>query len=423
MEKDIRTQEFYDNWSHETNDPETQEWRDDLTPEELEQVERWDEGYLDGIEKMAAHILEMEEKAGYQYYRIMRDPEESWQPYKSEPIYDEHPEMGTFRSSCGMPKAGDYLVKTEDGVTVRSADIYPDRVEFSALPPLDELIKSGMLVPASEEIMELDIAWQYQIEDLRRYMVNLQDYMQNRTVALHSSQGNPENARNAMEDLQKLQAELAKQEGKLLDLEAEYQRFCDENLRVGDAQELLPDRTFIAPDAWPSKIVPKNAAELAAAFNRSMNEYIRKTDLLPQIAEDEIQKEADRLWESYCKTGEIAGVREQAAEYYDQFEEERNAATPWPIGRIDFLRSNGLVGESVEYTDPKKFEADLKKETHYGAPLCVVLYRDQDGKVPEHKFIFQLDPPPKGLTVTDNPYACEMVQEEPEIEQDYEMEM
>ncbi len=293
LEKESRTQQLYDNWSHETNDPETQEWRDDLTAEELEMEEKKD------------------------YYRIMRDPEESWQPYKSESMYDDHPEMGTFRSSCSMPKAGDYLVKTEDIVTVRSVDIYPDGVKFSALPPLDELIKSGMLVQVPKEIMELDIALQYQIEDFSRDMVMLQDYMKNRTVALHSSQGNPENMRNAMEDLQKLQAEIAKREGKLLDLETEYQSFCDENFRVGDAQERLPERTFITEKTWQCQVVPANVKELVEAFNKSMNDFIRTADLYPLSAEDEIQKQADRLWDQYCKTGEIAGVREQKSSLND----------------------------------------------------------------------------------------------------------
>ena len=50
------------------------------------------------------------------------------------------------------------------------------------------------------------------------------------------------------------------------------------------------------------------------------------------------------------------------------------------IARIDYPGSNGLVGDWVEYRDEAKFLADLKKENYYGVPLCVVLYRDRDGK-------------------------------------------
>ena len=51
----IRSQ-FY----QETNDPESQEWRDELTPEELEYVERLDDRYEAGIAAMCSAILVIE---------------------------------------------------------------------------------------------------------------------------------------------------------------------------------------------------------------------------------------------------------------------------------------------------------------------------------------------------------------------------
>lgn len=69
------------------------------------------------------------------------------------------------------------------------------------------------------------------------------------------------------------------------------------------------------------------------------------------------------------------------------------------IARIDYPGSNGLVGDWVEYRDEAKFLADLKKENYYGVPLCVVLYRDRDGKTISKDFLQEMDPPPNGFSI------------------------
>ena len=44
---------------------------------------------------------------------------------------------------------------------------------------------------------------------------------------------------------------------------------------------------------------------------------------------------------------------------------------PLPVGRIDFLATNGSVGESVEYTDAEEFVAAIKEENYFGAPMRI----------------------------------------------------
>lgn len=39
-------------WENETNDEETQEWRDELDQEEQELVDRWDNGFYEGLCRM-----------------------------------------------------------------------------------------------------------------------------------------------------------------------------------------------------------------------------------------------------------------------------------------------------------------------------------------------------------------------------------
>ena len=78
-----------------------------------------------------------------------------------------------------------------------------------------------------------------------------------------------------------------------------------------------------------------------------------------------------------------------------------------PIGRIDYLGTDGKVGESIEYTSPYSFEKDIKEENYYGVPMSIVLYKDKDGNTIPHGFIAQLDPPPKGFEIIDSPYLPE----------------
>ena len=78
-----------------------------------------------------------------------------------------------------------------------------------------------------------------------------------------------------------------------------------------------------------------------------------------------------------------------------------------PIGRIDYLHTDGRVRESIEYTNPYSFEKDIKEENYYGVPMSIVLYKDKDGNTIPHGFIAQLDPPPKGFEIIDSPYLPE----------------
>ena len=74
---------------------------------------------------------------------------------------------------------------------------------------------------------------------------------------------------------------------------------------------------------------------------------------------------------------------------------------PRRIGRIDFLGTNGVVGESVEYTDAEQFVAAIKEENHVGTPMSIVLYRDSEGQTIPQDFVAELAPPPQGFEVID----------------------
>ena len=55
-----------------------------------------------------------------------------------------------------------------------------------------------------------------------------------------------------------------------------------------------------------------------------------------------------------------------------------------PIGRIEYLHTDGRVRESIEYTSPYQLEKDIKEENRYGVSMKVVLYKQADGTVIPH---------------------------------------
>jgi hypothetical protein len=59
---DERREELLSAWEHETIDEDSQDWREDLTLEELVQVRKWDRTYDRGVSRLIAQILALEEE-------------------------------------------------------------------------------------------------------------------------------------------------------------------------------------------------------------------------------------------------------------------------------------------------------------------------------------------------------------------------
>lgn len=54
---EFRREQLLDNWNQEANEPESQEWREELTPEELEYVGQLDDQYDPGHLAICSAIL------------------------------------------------------------------------------------------------------------------------------------------------------------------------------------------------------------------------------------------------------------------------------------------------------------------------------------------------------------------------------
>ena len=75
-----------------------------------------------------------------------------------------------------------------------------------------------------------------------------------------------------------------------------------------------------------------------------------------------------------------------------------------PVGRINYLNTDGTIRESIEYTSPYQFGNDIRQEAYYGVPFTVVFYKNKDGNTISRDFAEHLDPPAKSIEIIDSPY-------------------
>ena len=78
-----------------------------------------------------------------------------------------------------------------------------------------------------------------------------------------------------------------------------------------------------------------------------------------------------------------------------------------PVGKIDYLNSDGTVRESIEYTSEYRFVNDIKKENFFGEPMSVHVYSDKVGNSISTDFVKILANDLKGFEVIPSPYLEE----------------
>ena len=72
-----------------------------------------------------------------------------------------------------------------------------------------------------------------------------------------------------------------------------------------------------------------------------------------------------------------------------------------PIGRVDYLGTDGKIQYSIEYTEGDRFVRDIKDDNLHGVPMSIVVYRQKDGSTISTDFVSRLDPPPQSFEVVD----------------------
>ena len=78
-----------------------------------------------------------------------------------------------------------------------------------------------------------------------------------------------------------------------------------------------------------------------------------------------------------------------------------------PIGKIDYLNSDGTVRESIEYTSEYRLVNDIKEENFFDEPMSVYVYSDKDGNSISTDFVKNLANDLNRFEVIPSPYLEE----------------
>ena len=77
-----------------------------------------------------------------------------------------------------------------------------------------------------------------------------------------------------------------------------------------------------------------------------------------------------------------------------------------PVGRIEYLDSDGNIIHTDEYTSEYQFKKDIEEESSFGTRLRFYVYRDAEGKTIDQTFITKLDTPLNVYQIIDSPYLA-----------------
>ena len=152
-----------------------------------------------------------------------------------------------------------------------------------------------------------------------------------------------------------------------------------ELLSLGDEEVTLFDPSF----PLFHKVYPRQEFFDLLKENPMNDKYLREIEAVPEVEEP-------------------AGDVPVDVEVEQQLSEEAEPALP--IGRIEYLHTDGRVREQIEYTDIAEMEADLRADNFDGVPMKVTMYADRQGKTVPHGFVYEMDPPLHGTAVIMNPH-------------------
>lgn len=117
------------------------------------------------------------------YFRLMENPEQSWKPYQDLPMSDDHPELGSYKSTTYVtePQKGDYLIQSADGSLYVHRPSYPelfDNAEFDAMPSLQDLQKKGIVLEVPADLARKEFYLQEKRSDLALEIQEAEHHME-----------------------------------------------------------------------------------------------------------------------------------------------------------------------------------------------------------------------------------------------------
>ena len=109
----------------------------------------------------------------------------------------------------------------------------------------------------------------------------------------------------------------------------------------------------------------------------------------------------------------LAKVEEQLEQNYNMVDDVLNNGVEQQnmVGRIDYYGTDGTIQDSQQFSSEEELIKQAKEQAYYGVPMAIALYKDQDGKTISREFISELDPPPKEISIEDEPTVKEVEKE------------
>lgn len=270
------------------------------------------------------------------FYRIMKEPTGKWGGYHMESDHDFYSDYKSV--PCGKLEAGEYLTIDSDGT-------------WSVISDRDDRNLTGVRYPGMPPVSEL-LTNGTMIEVPREVMLlDLQMAEKKRELA----------------------DSILRCESYISDVEYDLQN---------------PTNPFCA-------FSPVEAKKQLAELKPELETLTQQMDALKAMYHEQV--------EPYFNTPQEAAAMMRDAEpeengFILQTGEGRKPSIP--VGRIDYLRSNGMVGESIDYYDAEKFVSDIKRENYYGAPMAITVYSDPaSGTHMDTSWRLDLDPPPQGFRI------------------------
>ena len=131
---------------------------------------------------------------------------------------------------------------------------------------------------------------------------------------------------------------------------------------------------------------------------RELPDYIlTREQIEDRLNRNDISRRRDR--------SSLAKVEEQLEQNYNMVDdvlnngiEKQNA-----VGRIDYYGADGTIQDSQQFYSEEELVKQANEQSYYGVPMAIALYKDQEGKTISREFISELDPPPKEISVENEP--------------------
>lgn len=214
---------------------------------------------------------------------------------------------------------------------------------------------------------------------------------------------------HAQQELAASGATISMQEGELKTLR-EYLSFTEQHQdRLRSALQILAPKDLsldtlreVYNSVIPGPLSYEQAGQYLLGHQWSARKYLQDSPVWEKI-EKEVYRialnQTDIIPYTYDFTAQNR-LREQSTEAIGERLGAARLPENMPVGRIDYLWTNGTIRESMEYRNAGELVSDALYSNFYGEPMRITVYSDpKTGTHMDASWRLELDPPPQGFQI------------------------